>query len=108
MVKKYVRLTFEERIEIEKLLSHHKSFSEIARVLNRDKSSICREAHRIRKKKYSAMAANWDMVYKSSDRRSCKNKMGQCLKLHNYVLKKLYLRWPPPSDQHKFTKKISR
>jgi len=43
MQKKYVRLTFDERIEIEKLLSHKKSYTDIAAVLKRDKSTIQRD-----------------------------------------------------------------
>src|SRR5436309_1487128 len=43
MTKNYGRLTFDERIEIEKLLSHKKSYADIARALDRNKSSIKRE-----------------------------------------------------------------
>ena len=95
MLKKYGRLTFQERIEIEKYLSHNKSFSEIARVLNRHKSTIHREVGRIRKNKYSAMTGNWDMVYKSSNRRRFKTKMNQCVELHQFVLEKLKKKWSP-------------
>lgn len=95
MLKKYGRLTLEERIEIEKLLSHSKSFSEIARLLNRNKSTIHQEVRRIQINKYSAMAGNWDMVYKSSNRRRFKTKMNQCVELHQYVLQKLKTKWSP-------------
>ena len=43
MIKKYGRLTFDERIEIEKLLSHKKSYADICKVLNRSKSTIQRD-----------------------------------------------------------------
>ena len=42
-MSKYQRLSFEERIEIEKLLSHKLSYSEIAQKLNRNKSTVFRE-----------------------------------------------------------------
>ena len=58
----YSRFSFEERIQVEKLLSHNKSYSEIARVLHRHKSTIQREVSRIQKRKYSCMQANWDVV----------------------------------------------
>jgi IS30 family transposase len=95
MKANYSRFSFEERIQVEKLLSHNKSYSEIARVLHRHKSTIQREVSRIRKRKYSCIQANWDMVYKSSNRRRFKTKMNQCKTLHNYVLEKLHLRWSP-------------
>ena len=40
MQKKYGRLSFDERIEIEKLLSHKKSYADIATALSRSKSTI--------------------------------------------------------------------
>ena len=41
--KKYGRITYSERFEIEKLLSHHLSYTEVAERLKRNKSSIQRE-----------------------------------------------------------------
>lgn len=38
MQKKYGRLSFNERIEIEKLLSHKKSYADIATAVNQSKS----------------------------------------------------------------------
>ncbi len=55
MQKKYARLTFEERIEIEKLLSHNKNYSDIATTLNRNKSSIQRDVIKQGRKNYKAM-----------------------------------------------------
>ncbi len=46
MTKKYRRLTMDERIEIEKLLSHKKSYTDIGVALNRDKSTIHREVNK--------------------------------------------------------------
>lgn len=95
MIKKYVRFTFEERIEVEKLLSHKKSYSEIAGILNRHKSTIQREVNRLKGRKYTSMDGEWDMVYKSSNRRRFKTKMKQCKELEEYVMSKLNLRWSP-------------
>ncbi|MEO7801322.1 MAG: helix-turn-helix domain-containing protein [Ginsengibacter sp.] len=57
MTKKYVRLTFNERIEIEKLLSHKKSYADIATTLNRCKSTIKRDLIKQGKDSYKAMNA---------------------------------------------------
>ncbi|MBA4141320.1 MAG: helix-turn-helix domain-containing protein [Segetibacter sp.] len=43
MQKKYGRLSFDERIEIEKLLSHKNSYANIATALSRSKSTIQRD-----------------------------------------------------------------
>ncbi len=95
MPSNYTRFSFEERIQVEKLLSHNKSLSEIARTLNRHKSTIQREVNRLQKNKYSCQKANWDMVYKSSNRRRFKTKMNQCKALQQYVNDKINLRWSP-------------
>ena len=95
MRKKYGRLTFDERIEIEKLLSHKKSYAEIARALNRNKSSIQREVVKQGKDVYKAMEGERLAVGSVSNRRGGKTKMKQCPGLENYVLKKLGLRWSP-------------
>lgn len=60
--KKYVRLTYSERIEIEVLLKAHKSRSEIAKALNRHRSTITRELNTWINKPshiYEAELANW-------------------------------------------------
>jgi IS30 family transposase len=55
MTKNYGRLTFDERIEIEKLLSHKKTYGDIARTLNRSKSTISREVKKQSCTAYKAM-----------------------------------------------------
>ena len=95
MTKKYCRLSFQERIEIEKLLSHQKSFTAIALALNRHKSTILRDVKRHQKESYSAMGATWEAVSSSSNRRSGKCKIKQCIELENYVLEKLKRKWSP-------------
>jgi IS30 family transposase len=95
MAKNYHRLSFDERIEIEKLLSHKKSYTDIATALNRSKSTIQRDVAKQGREQYKAMEAERLAVGKSSNRKSGKNKIKQCEALENYVLRKLALRWSP-------------
>ena len=95
MTKKYGRLGFDERIKIEKLLSHKKSYTDIAIVLNRNKSSIQREVIKQGRDKYKAIEAERLAVGSVSNRRSGKNKIKQHPALEKYVLDKLGLRWSP-------------
>ena len=95
MQKKYSRLSFSERIEIEKLLSHHKSFTAIAVALGRHKSTIQRDVQKLKHKHYTAMKATWNAVSLSSNRRSGKCKIKVCAELENYVLEKLKKKWSP-------------
>lgn len=95
MTKKYVRLTFDERIEIEKLLSHKKSYADIAITLNRSKSTIQRDVIKQGFDSYKAMIAECTAVGNLSNRKDGKNKIKQCEALEKYVLEKLQLRWSP-------------
>ena len=91
MQKKYGRLTFKERIEIEKLLSHSTSYTEIAKTLNRSKSTIQREVITQGKSVYKAFEGERLAVSSVSNRRGGKTKMNQCAALEKYVLEKLQL-----------------
>src|SRR5664279_4533636 len=95
MAKNYGRLTFNERIEIEKLLSHKKSYTDIALALKRSKSTIAREVNKQCRNSYKAIEAARLAVGSVSNRRSGKNKIKQNLQLEKYVLEKLQLRWSP-------------
>jgi len=95
MQKKYSRLSFDERIEIKKLLSHKKSYTDIATALNRSKSTIQRDVMKQGIAQYKAMEAERLAVGKSSNRKSGKNKIKQCQALERYVLEKMQLRWSP-------------
>ncbi len=95
MTKKYSRLTFDERIEIEKLLSHKKSYADIATALNRSKSTIQRDVKRQGRDCYKAMTAECSAVGNSSNRKDGKTKIKVCEALEKYVLEKLQLRWSP-------------
>jgi IS30 family transposase len=92
---KYERISLAERIEIYKLLGQDKNYSFIANELGRHKSSIQREVSRLGRMKYTAMNANFTMVFNSSKRRLNKTKMSQNPELKSYVLQKLELRWSP-------------
>ena len=91
MPKKYVRLTFKERIEIEKALSHKKTYAQIADYLQRDKSTIQRDVVRLGKINYTALKAECIAVGKSSNRKTGKSKINVCPELKMYVLGKLKL-----------------
>ena len=93
--KKYKRLSFAERIEIEKLLSHKKNYAEIGVALNRSKSTIQREVAKQGKDNYKAIEAERLAAGSVSNRRSGKNKIKQNPELEKYVLDKLALRWSP-------------
>lgn len=95
MAKNYGRLRFEERIEIEKLLSHKRSYTDIAAALKRSKSTISREVNKQGRDEYKAMEAERLAVGSVSNRRSGKNKIKQYPELEKYVLQKLGLRWSP-------------
>jgi transposase, IS30 family len=95
MPKNYSRLSFNERIEIEKLLSHKLSYADIARVLNRNKTTIQRDVAKQGNNGYKALKAECMAVGKQSNRKSGKNKLKRCEALEKYVLEKLSLRWSP-------------
>lgn len=95
MVKSYGRLTFSERIQIEKLLSHRKSYTDIGSALGRDKSTISREVNKQSPLTYKALEGERLAVGSVSNRRGGKSKLNGNLALQNYVLEKLSLRWSP-------------
>ena len=91
----YCRLTLEERIQIEKMLSHSMSLSAIAEALKRNKSSISREVSRQQRRRYNALEAERRYIGLQSDRRGGKNKIDQCPQLRAFVFERLRLRWSP-------------
>src|SRR4051812_41593257 len=95
MRTKYSRLSHIERIEIYKLLALKKSLSEIARTLNRNKSTISREVKPFGIKNYHHYDGERKAVYSVSDRRSGKTKMKQNPTLEHFVLDKLSRKWSP-------------
>jgi len=59
MIKKYSKLIPKERIQIEKLLSLKKNFTEIAIALNRSKSTTTRELKRFGNEPYFTWQATF-------------------------------------------------
>jgi transposase, IS30 family len=104
--KKYVRISMNERIEIEKMIAQKKTYSEIAIHLGRNKSSIQREVVKFGRSRYKALTALWHSVSHASNKRYGKTKMNQHPDLKAYVNEKLQLRWSPQqisiSLKHKF------
>lgn len=95
MVNKYTRLSLQERMEIEKALSHNMTYTQIASLLNRNKSTIQRDVSKFGKSQYRALNAECMAVGKSSNRRNQKCKINNCIELRKFVLKKLEFRWSP-------------
>jgi len=92
----YIRLTFEERVIIETLLREKKSKSYIAEILNRNRSTICREINLwVRKPSdlYKAKLADW--YAKDSRTRRSKDKISLNKKLRWYVYRGLLCQWSP-------------
>jgi IS30 family transposase len=95
MTKSYKRITLDERVRIEKLLSHNKTYTEIGFILNRHKSSICREVNRMGISNYKSLEADMNSYKNSSERKYGKTKMNQHPFLKKYVLAKLDKFWSP-------------
>ena len=95
MIKKYQRITLDERIIIEKSLALGHNPSQIAAQTGRHRSSIGRDIKRCKSGQYTAMEATRLSVGKSSDRKNGKSKMNQNKQLDDYVKNKLNLRWSP-------------
>jgi IS30 family transposase len=104
--KKYVRITMNERIEIEKMIAQKKTYSDMAIHLGRNKSSIQREVAKFGRTRYKALTALWHSVSHASNKRYGKTKMNQHADLKKFVDEKLQLRWSPQqisiSLKHKF------
>lgn len=106
MPNSYKRLSLEDRFEIEKLLSHKKSYTYIAELLHRHKSTIQREVSQLGIGSYKAVDAHWLAVSKSSNRKDRKSKMNQCPRLKEYVNSKLNLHWSPEQISCSLAKKF--
>lgn len=91
----YHRISFEERIEIYRLLALKESLSSIARTLGRNKSSISREVGRVGRRKYKPSVANSRSALKQSSRRYGKTKIEMNPELKFYVDEHLLKKWSP-------------
>lgn len=93
----YKRLSLKEREEISRLLAAKQNFSEIARALGRNKSTISREIRKGGCNKYTYRAVKAE---KRAKRRASRRKLGKRKilleqKLKSYIFAKLKLRWSP-------------
>ena len=104
MKKGYKRITFAQRIVIEKSLALGHSNTKIALAIGCNKSAVGRDIKRCKKDEYTAMEATWLSVCNSSDRRNGKSKITQNKELGKLVFEKLALRWSP-EQIHLFLKK---
>jgi IS30 family transposase len=106
-MRKYKRLTYEERIKIETLLSQGKSPSFIAQFLNRSKSTICNEL-----KKYSADVYRADCA--STLAATFTNARHVGCKIRNYPLLEYYIclrikqKWSPEQISNRVLSKLSK
>ena len=94
-MKKYSRLTLQERIEIEKLLALNLSCPAIALRLGRHKTSIYREIKKYRKKTYQSYEANRESYLRGINRKYGKSKILLNPELQKYIHEKLYKFWSP-------------
>jgi len=96
-MKKYYRLTLEEREEISRLLPQECSLNAIADCLGRDKGTISREINKNPGDRFSyrAITAQERSTRNSSKRRSGKRRLDKNKRLMKEVAVKLKLRWSP-------------
>ena len=102
-MKEYQQLTEEERIEIYALLQAGKKQCEIAKALNRNGSTICRELRRNRGQRgYRAKQAQ----RKASDRRKKPRTVKMTSKVVKYVEKRLKQEWSPEEISGRMEREI--
>jgi len=100
MTRKYKRLTLDNRITVEKELSHSKTYQQIGEMIGFDRSSIYREVNPWGREKYSATKANEYAIKGASGRKQDKIKIKLNKNLRNYISEKLELRWSPEQISH--------
>ncbi len=96
-MNKYHRLTFEEREEINRLLSQKCSFQEIARHLKRNVSTVSSEVNSggCNKYTYRAGKAQRRSFRNAAKRKKGKRKISLNGLLRDYIHAKLRLKWSP-------------
>jgi IS30 family transposase len=96
MDRKYTQLTIEERDRIAVLRAQDKKSSEIAKILGRNKSTICRELTRNKSSTYNVYLSH--RAHERAVKRKTKAAQRPRLKntvIMNYVITKLRLGWTP-------------
>ena len=105
---KYRRLTNREREEISRGLAAGTSQVEIARVLNRRPSTICREVRKNSGRRscseYRAFSAGRKALIRASSRRLGKSRLAEEARLRRYVLAGLSREWSPKEIQKRLEK----
>ena len=104
-MKPYTHFTLNERICLEVFLKNGKNFSEIGRLMGRDKSTISREVKRNSDEegKYNPCRAS----AKATDRRKKsvrKPRLEKGSKVYNYICEKLKVYWSPAIISAKWNK----
>jgi len=96
MTKKYCRLTFTEREEISKGIFAKESFSEIAKRLNREVSTISNEVHKqVKRKRWCYSAIKGQELSDEKKKKGRKKKLLMNNESLNYVQKGLGQEWSP-------------
>lgn len=104
-MRQYQRINFEERVKLETYLSLGKSKSEIAKLLNRPKSTIGREIKRNTTIGYQANHADYYAKFKSKEKHHRGNKIQKNSLLEYYILLRLRQRWSPEEISHRLKKR---
>ena len=106
-MRTYQRLTYEERIKIETLLSQGKSQAYIAKFLNRSKSTISNELKKYSGSRYRAeLAQTLALTYTTKRHVGCKIK-GYPL-LEYYICLRIRQKWSPEQISHRVKAKLSK
>jgi len=95
MSQKFKRMNLQERVQIEKYLDKGLSACSIAILLNRYKSTICREIQNTHYKSYSAFHSHMRSAKICSEKNYGRSKILSNKILLKYVLSKLRKKWSP-------------
>ena len=105
-MKKYKRLTSDEREEISRMLAQKCSFQAIATTLHRQISTISREVNADSDNKYIYRAgrAQGRAVKNSQKRKAGKHILDKNQKLKDYIYQNLRIKWSPVQIVKNLTK----
>lgn len=95
-MKSYKHFTLKERICLEEMRKNGKKISEIAKIMNRNKSTISRELKRNSNRQ--GLYNSWGAFSKATARRKRsvrKNRIEKGSELYDYICEKLNLYWSP-------------
>src|SRR5580698_2779249 len=92
-MKKYKRISIEERVEIARLLDSGLSKAEVARRLDRNRSTITREMSIWTR--YDPLRSDHLSKERVSGRNKGNSKIQKCSYLGEYIHKQIRLKWSP-------------